>query len=178
MRKLLLMVSMAGLFGCQTNKNAEVDGYAPIYKTEAEIKVDPQSSGGVPISKPGKIYYKDQFLFVGEQGKGIHVIDNSNPSTPVNIAFIELTANNDVAIKGNIMYADNYTDLLTIDISDPTHIRVLSRTPNAIPVTSMAAYPPYTGSDGKRLYFECVEPSKGVVIGWEKKKLTNPKCYR
>jgi len=178
MRKLLAFALIAVMVGCQNNKKLEVEGYVPIYKTEAEIKIDPKSSAGTPVSKPGKIYYKDNYLFVGEQGKGVHVFDNTNPSSPVNLAFIELTANNDVAIKGNVMYADNYTDLLAIDISNPTNVHVLSRTTNAIPVTSIAQYPPYTGQNNERLYFECVDPSKGIVVGWEKKTLTNPKCFR
>ena len=46
------------------------------------------------------------------------MIDNTNPASPQNIAFIDIPGNLDIAIKGNIMYADNYADLLTIDISD------------------------------------------------------------
>ncbi|MBT8232801.1 MAG: hypothetical protein KJN84_09240, partial [Bacteroidia bacterium] len=57
-------------------------------------------------------------IFINELYKGVHVIDNSNPATPTNTAFINIPGNLDVAIKGNKMYADSYVDLLTIDITD------------------------------------------------------------
>ena len=36
-------------------------------------------SDPIEISIPGKIFFKDDYLFVNEVGKGIHVIDNSDP---------------------------------------------------------------------------------------------------
>ena len=54
--------------------------------------------------------------------KGIHVIDNSNPSSPKNIAFIDIPGNIDLAVKGNMLYADLYTDLVTLDISNPLNV--------------------------------------------------------
>ena len=56
--------------------------------------------------------------------RGIHVINNANPSQPVNVAFIDIPGNMDMAVKGNILYADLYTDLVAIDITDPLNVKV------------------------------------------------------
>lgn len=93
--------------------------YTPIYKTleevRSEIKLTPPSA----VAYPQKIYVKEQYLFVTEASKGIHVIDNTDPSKPNNVGFINIPSNVDIAIKNNTLYADMYSDLITIDISDP-----------------------------------------------------------
>jgi hypothetical protein len=75
-----------------------------------------------PISAPGKIYTYGNYLFIAEAGKGIHVVDNTNPVFPRFINFIKIPGNADLAINSNILYADNYVDLLAFDISNPAHI--------------------------------------------------------
>ena len=59
------------------------------------------------IENPGKIYYKDQVIYLNEKYKGIHIIDNSNPESPKNIGFINLPGCIDIAIKNNSLFADN-----------------------------------------------------------------------
>ncbi|HHN47860.1 MAG TPA: hypothetical protein ENN08_02830, partial [Bacteroidales bacterium] len=51
--------------------------------------------------------------------QGIHVVDNSNPASPQIISFIAIPGNYDLAIRGNILFADSYIDLVALDISDP-----------------------------------------------------------
>ena len=58
------------------------------------------------------------------------MIDNSNPSTPVIIAFIPIPGNVDIAVVDNILYADNYIDLVALDISNPTAPKVVHREGN------------------------------------------------
>ena len=59
--------------------------------------------------------------------EGIHVLDNSNPSQPEHLGFIKIAGNLDMAIKENILYADNYSDLLAIDIANVQQPRLLCR---------------------------------------------------
>ncbi len=47
------------------------------------------------------------------------MIDNQNPSSPRNVAFIDLLGNADMQVRNNILYADSYIDLVWFDISDP-----------------------------------------------------------
>ena len=41
-------------------------------------------------------------------------------------AFLSIPGNLDIAIKGNILYADMYSDLLALDITDPHHAKITS----------------------------------------------------
>jgi len=70
--------------------------------------------------------------------KGIHIIDNTNPESPVNKYFINIPGNLDVAVKGNILYADLFSDLVTIDISNPSHIQVKKVTEKVFPYRQYA----------------------------------------
>jgi hypothetical protein len=93
--------------------------YQPVYKTTAEVKANIKSSVSKDVENPGKLVILGNYIFLNEIDKGIHVIDNSNVASPKNIAFINIPGNMDLAVKGNTLYADLYTDLVTIDISDP-----------------------------------------------------------
>lgn len=92
--------------------------YEPIYVQPEQFRVDVKMQSARELEKTGKIYFYNNYIFINELYEGIHVIDNSNPSSPVNTAFINIPGNLDVAVKGNYMYADSYVDLLTIDISN------------------------------------------------------------
>ncbi|NJO03673.1 MAG: hypothetical protein HC880_20140 [Bacteroidia bacterium] len=100
----------------------------------------------------------------------MHIIDNHDPRHPERRAFIQIPGNVDIAIKENILYADNVTDLLVIDISDLNDIRLTKRIENAFPNKQ---FPPVINT-----HFECVDASRGVVTGWEWTELENPKCQR
>ena len=125
-----------------------------------------------PIENLGKIYYKDPYIFVNERFRGIHVIDNSDPSDPVQIAFIQIYGNEDIAVNGNFLYADNFTDLVTIDISDLYNVKEVSRVKDLYTREVLAFPEGYSG------YFECVDESRGFLVGWEEAELENPRCLR
>tara|TARA_Y100000992_G_scaffold290782_1_gene246600 strand:- start:1662 stop:2078 length:417 start_codon:yes stop_codon:yes gene_type:complete len=82
------------------------------------------------INNPGKLNYKDGYLFISETKKGIHIIDNRNTSNPINIAFIVLPGNYDIATKGDYLYADSYLDLVVFDISNINSIVEVNRLEN------------------------------------------------
>ena len=98
--------------------------YTPVYKAKAEVIAGIKTNAPRPVVHPGKLFIRDHYIFLNEIDKGIHVIDNSNPSSPVNKYFIPIPGNVDLAVKGNILYADLYRDLITIDISQPNTIQV------------------------------------------------------
>lgn len=149
----------------------EVEGVRPIYTAEATwnqiTATEPQ-----PIVALGKIYYKNPYIFVSERYKGIHILDNTNPAAPIPVRFIRVPGNEDIAIKGDILYADNITDLVAIDISDFQNISVKSRIKDLYN-NQKKNYP-----DGFSGYFECVDEELGRVVGWEKAMLNNPTCLR
>src|SRR5580693_3316500 len=62
--------------------------YEPLYKTTAEVRANIKSNPAREISEPGKMVILGNYVFLNEVDKGIHVIDNSVPSSPKNIGFI------------------------------------------------------------------------------------------
>ncbi|MCF2518611.1 hypothetical protein [Dyadobacter sp. CY351] len=145
-------------------------GYRPRYSS-AEDAARIEVIAAQPLSKPGKIYVLDDYLFINESGHGIHVVDNSDPKNPKNISFISIAGNYDMAAKGAFLYADNLTNLVVFDISNPKSPKLTKTIPNAVPGTD---YPPVSN-----VYFECVESKKGIVTGWEKVPMAKrPNCFR
>jgi hypothetical protein len=110
--------------------------YLPVYKTAAEVRANIKSNGPQDVVNPGKIVLLGNYIFLNETDKGIHVIDNSKPAAPRNVAFIDIPGNIDLALKGNTLYADLYTDLVTLDISDPLHVIVKKYNEGVFPYRS------------------------------------------
>ncbi len=107
--------------------------YDPVFMTSAEIRQDPEMEGPRTLENPGKIYYIGDYLLINELQEGIHLYDNSDPEAPVALSFLRIPGNVDMAVRGHVLYADNYIDLLAIDISDPVNPRLLSRSEDVFP---------------------------------------------
>ena len=129
-------LSLFALTGCIQDKCSQqitYFSYEPVYMTFEELRASGKTEAPRALERPGKLYYKDGYIFINEVGKGIHVVDNHDLSNPTNIAFINIPGNHDLAAKGNVLYADSYTDLVAIDISNPANTSVLSRVENVFP---------------------------------------------
>jgi hypothetical protein len=104
--------------------------YTPVYKAKASVLAAINGNKAQSIEHAGKIYTKDNFIYLNDVNKGIHIIDNSNTASPVQIAFLSIPGNLDIAIKENILYADMYNDLLALDITNPHHAVITSTLSN------------------------------------------------
>ena len=113
----------------------------------------------VALTNPGKIYYKDNYIFIVEELKGIHVYDNSNPSSPVKKTFVKIPGVIDISISGFIMYADSYVDLVVLDVEDVSRIHEVGRIKDVIPYTVPPSATDYPMGN--------IDKDRGVVIGWE-----------
>ena len=102
--------------------------YTAITKTAEEITTDIKSVAPRELVNPGKIYFYNNYIFINERNEGIHVIDNTNPENPQNISFINMPGNADISIKNNVLLGDSYFFLVSLDIADPTNIRLLGQT--------------------------------------------------
>lgn len=136
----------------------------PIYLSYEDFRNAIKSEPPQDIQNPGKIYFYHNLLFINEYLKGIHVIDNSNPSSPQKQSFISIPGNVDLAIKNDILFADSYIDLISLDISDPENIKVVGRKKDIFPYV----LPPY--DEDYRV--DEVDFEKGIVVDWELKKIT------
>jgi hypothetical protein len=98
--------------------------YTPIYTLKSTVLASINGSPAQPIVKPGQLYIKGSYIYLNDVNEGIHVIDNSDPANPVQKAFLNIPGNQNIAIRGNTLYADMYSDLLAIDISNPTQATI------------------------------------------------------
>jgi hypothetical protein len=178
MQKFFRLLSLVFIgFGCVEPTDSPPNGvdftgtgYRPIYSSPDEL-ARIQIAGAQPLAQPGKIYLFDPYIFINELGKGIHIIDNKDPKNPKNLSFIAITGNYDIAVKGNWLYADNVSNLLVFDITDPLSPKLSKTIADAIPYNN---FPPF-----QNVYFECVDTKKGIVSGWEKVPMSaQPKCFR
>ncbi len=165
-----LLAALLGLGSCKGGSNSpdEVVGYAPIYQSDSTL-ADIRSDVPQPIVHGGKIYMRDKILYQVEEGSGIHIIDVSYPGQPVRKGFIHIDGAQELSIKGDLLYTNNYNDLVVINISNLQSVRVVKRMQDMFHITG-GNVPPEKG------YFECVDPNRGSVIGWLKKTLYSPKC--
>jgi hypothetical protein len=127
----LLTLSLQGCLKDQCERTVTYTYVEPVYKTIEEIRAG-QVTVEAPreLVNPGKIYYYDNKIFINESREGVHVIDNSNPSNPVNVQFISIPGNEDIAIKNGLLYANSYIDLWTVDLEN---YQLVGRTENVFP---------------------------------------------
>ena len=142
------------------------DVYAPEYLSYDELRTKVVSVGAdaaPEMSRTGKIYVKDHYVYVNELYEGVHVIDNSDPADPAVVAFIPIPGNVDIAILGTTLYADSYVDLVAIDIGDPVAAEEVFRIENAFPYN--AWWGMWDEYDWGAMYEE-VDEEEGIVVGW------------
>lgn len=152
-----------GLASCLDEYTEEFMANKPVYLSFEELRSSVKSSESRPLEDPGKIYFKDGYLFINEKFEGVHIIDNQDPENPENIGFIEIPGNVDIAIKDDILYADSYIDLVAIDISDIHVPKEVSRVEKVLPYT----LPPYD----EEYRVADIDEEKGVVVAWEITKI-------
>src|SRR5882672_8973136 len=128
-----LLSLLAGTFlllplsGCDKSGPKLYTVYEPIYTSRVAVLAAINGNPAQGIDSAGKIYVQGSYIFINDPNKGIHVIDNRNPAHPIQAAFLAIPGNQDIAIKGNTLYADMYDALLAIDISDPRHVKITSQ---------------------------------------------------
>jgi len=148
---------------CEDSHYREYEGNAPVYMAYDDLREAIKTVQNVDLVDPGKIYYKDNYIFIVEELKGIHVYDNGDPSSPVKKAFVNLPGVVDISISGFILYADSFVDLVILDVENIDNIHEVGRVRDILPYTV-----PPTGNELPMAY---VDEDKGVVIGWEVKTI-------
>ncbi|MDL2220998.1 hypothetical protein LJC35_00420 [Parabacteroides sp. OttesenSCG-928-N08] len=129
------------------------------FRNSIDIRTIPE-----PIEYRGKMCFYNDYMYISEPEKGIHIIDNRNPSNPRSVGFIELMGNVDLSIRANTLYADAYIDLVWFDISNPAQPTFGGRLENVFPYAM-----PETNNNDRIDYSMCEEGKKKnqVVVGWK-----------
>ena len=130
----MTVILAASLSGCDKEKvTRSYTWYTPVYRALPEVRADMKTSQARPVKNPGKIYIYHNYIFLNEFDEGIHIFDNTNPSSPKNIAFIPIPGTEELAVKDNVLFTDSYSDLVSFDISDPKAVTAIKFTENAFP---------------------------------------------
>jgi hypothetical protein len=133
MKKLLFLLITLSSFMLQSCLNDECTEtrtfvqFTPVYLTKAQIRQDIKAEPERKLENPGKIYFYKTYLFVNDQGKGVHIYDLKNETKPTKIGFYDIPGNFDIAVKNNILYADNVMDLVALDISNISNPKLVKR---------------------------------------------------
>lgn len=132
--------------------------FTPVYETKDEVYSNIKANPAQQIQSPGKIFVYGHYIFLNEINKGVHIIDNTDPKKPVIKAFIDIPGNLDIAVKGNILYADMYQDLVAVDISNPLQAKLVKDLPGVFPERS------YGGG--------FVQDNNRIIVRWTRKDTT------
>ena len=140
------------------SKNETSNQWNPVFMKRADLEQSVTFIHGQrPLKNPGKIYCKDNYIYVNELYKGVHVINNSNPANPVREGFITAPGCVDMAIKDNIIYMDNAVDLVAFDLGSK---QVTERIRNVLPEVPVPSGGYYYNDEKKR-------PEEFILVGWE-----------
>ncbi|MFY7651566.1 MAG: LVIVD repeat-containing protein [Chitinophagaceae bacterium] len=132
--------------------------YRPIVKPLAEVRKTIKQVTAIPVSSSGKILLYNQYILLSSPGKGVHIINNSNPQKPVNELFISIPGCIDIALTNDILYADCYSDLLAINIKDFNNVKIEKIIPNLFP--------------DRRMVNGFVVDTSMAIVDWEIKDTT------
>jgi len=99
----------------------------PIYLDAGDILVDICVQPSVWPNNPFKIVANDRYYFVGEKMKGIHVYEKIATGHATPICFIECRHLKAFDVAGDMLYCNNFVDLLIIDVKDPLQATVKHR---------------------------------------------------
>ena len=140
-------------------------GWKPVYGADTAYKKLSVSAAPRPVTNAGKIYVRGNTIFQNDMGEGIHVVDITNPLTPARLSFIGLPGNTEMAVKGNFMYANNFDDIVVINISNVSQPVEVKRLKKAFGAYN--AQRPYTWQAPKSGYYDCPRfYNDSVVIKW------------
>ena len=142
----------------------------PVYMEKQVVYANIKSNAPRTVEHPGKIYLYGNYIFLSEVDKGVHIIDNSNPDKPVSKAFINIPGNLDIAVKGNTLYADLYTDMVVVDITDPLAARFVKYVPDVFPNRNFGYY---FLADSNRVIVDWIRKDttvdQSVYLNWNKR---------
>lgn len=146
------------------------EGMRPIYASGDELNIALEEPQSYEILN--QIVYAEPFILIGELYQGIHIVDNTDPAFPEKLHFIRIPGCSSFTVGDGVLYATSGSDLVTVTFDGET----------VTEQNRIASY--FSGSDSFDQnapanysgFFECVDPSKGVVIGWTDTVLENPQC--
>lgn len=158
-RNILIPVLVALAASSCTSRNLkQKDVWVPVYEDASKAK-EIESLPPKAVVTAGKIYAYRDFVYQLEENKGIHVY-RLEGKQPKPLFFIQVYGAQEMSIREDKLYTNNFQDIVILDIANPQSLREIGRLHKAFDMR-INTVPPTNG------YFQCVDSTKGVVVGWE-----------
>ncbi|GHA43250.1 hypothetical protein GCM10007103_25660 [Salinimicrobium marinum] len=136
-----------------------MDAYQPITQSRADFEKTMELTAERQVVNSGKIYIKDELIYLNEKGEGFHIIDNSDPENPKPLAFLRIPLSTDLAIRNNTIYVHHAVDLVAFNYSVVNNsLNILHREKNVFPALRSPE-----GWDAENYEI----PEDHIVIGYE-----------
>lgn len=165
---LLMITSFSLAFMSCENEDYEIyNVVTPVTMTLSELRSSVKILPPQKIINSGKIYVYEEFVFINDENKGIHIIDNTNPAAPKKISFLKILGNIDIAVKDEMLFADSFTDLVVFDISDIRKIAYKNRLDNVFPQSYIS--PTIDNNLPVQYNYEFMSSDK-IIVDWNIKQ--------
>ena len=138
MKNIYYIVLLFILVACE-DKNQVTHEYSrpytvskeyPIQLDVRDILVDIQVKSPVNPNTTFKIVVTDKYIFVGEMMKGVHVYEKADEFHTIPLCFIECKCIKAFDVADNMLYCNNFVDLLVVDVADPLQSKIIHRAKN------------------------------------------------
>lgn len=136
--------------------------YYPIHKTRQEVRDAVSTQAPHVMSNLGNFALYNTYIFINERELGVHIVNRDETGKPQVIGFIPIPGNQGVAIRNNMLYADCYSDLFVIDISNINEVKLHAVRENIF----LSRWSPHGMNDSNK-----------VVVDWIKKDTTVTQDY-
>lgn len=151
-------------------KATQVAYYIPQYAAPNQGVLKAEQLEPKPLEETGKIVYYENYILINKPQEGIHIVDNSDPSNPINEAYLSLKGNIDISIIDGFLYADQFSALVVLDVRDIENIQFIE----SYSVPQIFNYDRYwafdhneRAEDYEYVRFENIDDTQGIVVGWE-----------
>ncbi len=145
---LLLAFSLSSCLEDRCEDEQTFYVYDAVTITEAEWRTDNfVRDEAREVCEPSGFYVYGDLLLVVDAGAGLHLIDNSDNAAPTPIGFITMPGGRGLAVRNNVLYISQFTDILTFSLDNPREPRFLQRTRDVFTTGSV-----FAGVDGNGDY--------------------------
>jgi len=134
----------------------------PVYLSYEELRSAVAVEAERTVRDIGRIYLFGNYFFLNDRNSGVHIFNNTDPTSPLNEGYINIPGNTELAIRDGFLYADSYVDLVTLDINNMSDIKVSSRIEDIFPWNPYQNVPESIFFNDSQL-----DKTRGVIVGYE-----------
>ena len=176
--QLLFLIAIFFTVSCEwdsVNTNDEewvdVTYVTPVYKTASSLADQVAIEDPKEQTSLGKITTYQNYVFVNEPMKGIHIVDHTDPSNPTNLSFLSIPGNLDMSIVDDHLYVDMFSSLAVFDIRDLSapEFKESYTVENVFGYDAFWNFPFEIWEEPSSYieYREYPDKTKGIVVDWE-----------